>query len=49
MKNIGYNLQHDSHLRTSYQNEDLNKQRNCNIELSLRKKQPSIGVLRKKE
>ena len=48
MKNIGYNVQHDSYLRTSYQNEDLNKQRNCNIRLPLRKKQPSINILRKR-
>ena len=47
MKNLDYNLQHDPYLRTLYQNGDT-KQRNCNIRLSLRKKQPSIDVLRKR-
>ena len=42
IKNLDYNLQHDSHLRTSYQNDYLSKQRNCNISFSLR---PQVVLL----
>ena len=31
-------MEHDPYLRTSYQNEELSKQKNCNIKFSLRPK-----------
>ena len=31
-------MEHDPHFRTSYQNDDLSKQRNCNIRFLLRPK-----------
>ena len=36
MKNLDYNLEHDSHSRVSYQNAILSKQGNCYITFSLR-------------